>query len=65
MRRLHTAFIGLALTLGLAACSGSNEEPAGVLTEAQEQALKKAEDLEQMLLDKQQEVLKDIDSQKP
>ena len=65
MRLLNTAIIGLAITLGLAACSASNEEPAGVLTEAQEQALEKAENIEQMLLDKQQQALKDIDSQTP
>lgn len=65
MRIVNTVFISLALMLGLAACSSSNEEPAGVLTEAQEQALEKAENLEQMLLDKQQQVLKDIDSPTP
>ncbi len=65
MRPLTTAFIGLALTIQLAACGASNEEPAGVLTQAQEDALEKAENLEQMLIDKQQQVLKDLDSQKP
>lgn len=64
MRLLTTAFIGLALTLQLAACTSSNEEPAGVLTQAQEDALEKAENLEQTLLDKEQEVMKDLDSQK-
>lgn len=62
MKVLATTLIGLALTLQLVGCGAKDEQPEGVLTNAQEQALDKAKNMEQDLIDAAQKKLGDIDS---
>ena len=65
MRTLLTALMCLTFTFQLTACSSEDEQLKGVLTDEQERALQKAEDLEQSLMDAQKLKLEELDSQKP
>ena len=58
------SLIPIILTaLALGACSDSREEPKGVIPEHMEQGMKKAEDVEGMLNDADQQRREEMDSQ--